>query len=226
MEITINSKFRDDEDKMANHLLQEYCDLSFLELRGFIASVICEPCETEQQEWLDLLRINNISKISNNNDGEDLEKSMIAYVQNCFNNIKNKLEHGIYDPIAEIKQLMIIDDDVELVKAAIAWSYGFMNGVEAGFLPSLTAKQKASLFTPMTILTLDDDQVEEALKENNINKTVSAARDYAAGVLTSAVNDVYQFWLNGDNIPSMQQSEQNNSPKDNKSFDDSYMVIH
>ena len=224
MEITINSKFRKSKDRITNHILQKHCDISVLELRGFIASVICEPNEIEYHEWLDMLGISATN--TNFSDDEAIAQDMIKYAKKCFIDIRNKLEHGIYNPVSEINQLLIIKDDEQLRGIATAWSYGFLTGVGLGFLASLTEKQKSKLFLPMTILTLEDEELEQSLKKHNINKTIDNARQDAVRLLANAINEIYQFWLDGKHIPDMQGTNNNEIIENNDSFDEMSVAVH
>ena len=86
MEITINSKFKCDDDRIANTILQKHCDLSFLEIRGFVTSVICDIRDIAQSDLIEMLDINNIAN-------KDVRQTMSEYTINCLNSIKHSLPH-------------------------------------------------------------------------------------------------------------------------------------
>lgn len=78
----------------------------------------------------------------------------------------------------------------------------------------------------MTILTLEDEELEQSLKKHNINKTIDNARQDAVRLLANAINEIYQFWLDGKHITDMQESNQNDSPKEQSQSDEINVVVH
>ncbi len=200
METSIYSKFRENEHQSANNILQEHCNFSFIEMQGFIACVICEPEAIEHGKWLRMLGINDI-KLSESNASKIIRKAMTDCAINCFNSIKEKLEHGEYNPIEELKKLVILDNDREIEKAASTWCRGFVRGVvSAGMLSAISDEKQAELFHPIVILSASIHGLRKEIKNCNLQQSVKETRQRAVQALPKTVNAIYQYWLSFDNV--------------------------
>lgn len=232
MVLNINSKFKDPEHQIANNILQEYCNLSFIEMQGFIASVLCEPRFVSHHEWTTMLGIHDISL-----DCKKKKHHVAITLSNavaCFMDIKEKLELNTYDPIIELKKLAILNDDSDLRKAVRFWSCGFISGVDLGMLSWIDDTENQELLYPIAVLATSDSYLREELKKSKVNKTVKMARTEAVQSLSETVNSIYQFWMADINFSSETSTNRDDVNTYNKScicgsgnkYKDCCLVMH
>ena len=201
-----NYKFRDNKHQIANNNLQQYCNFSFVEMQGFITSVVCDTRDIDSSEWLQVLGLREISKKFSGDrtkTGKALIEGISQCAISCFDDIKDKLMHGKYNPVDELRQFMIVDNYEHLEMAVRTWCCGFICGVHIGMMSNMKETEQAELMHPIAILAARDSILRDEIKNCNLKKTVKELRQQAVQVLPETVNDVYQYWLGSSSKPAL-----------------------